>query len=53
MHHLVDPVTAKEAVSNATFKADLAFPKRVGRDLFFHKTSAGKTKDLHAELRAV
>jgi hypothetical protein len=45
--------TAKNAVDNATFGANLAQMVRIGRDVFFHKINANLTDDLHAQLRGV
>jgi len=43
-------VTLKAAVDGI---ADLAFPKRIGRDVFLLKDSTHLTDDLHADLRSV
>ena len=51
VRHLVNPVTVAEAAADTGFKTGLAMPKRIGRDVFFHKTDG--TVDLHALLRAV
>lgn len=45
--------TAKDAVDDATFGANLAQMVRIGRDVFFHKVDANLTDDLHEQLRDV
>lgn len=45
--------TAKDAVDNGTFGANLGVPKRIGRDWFFYKNDAHLTDDLHQQLRDV
>jgi len=53
VRHFKTVTTAKEAVDNATFGANLAPMVRIGRDVFFHKKDAFLTNDLHEQLRGV
>jgi hypothetical protein len=53
VRHFKTVTTAKDAVDNGTFGANLGVPKRIGRDWFFYKKDAFLTDDLHQQLRDV
>jgi len=48
VRHLRPQLSLAGAVSGIS---DLAFPVRIGRDVFLEKTDAAKTDDLHNDLR--